>query len=586
MLDLKSLIEKGLASTKSTRVVLAAPFEIPELLASEYVRSGRIIGIINEPGNPEEAAEIPVFGQWTSTDHSCLTLKACSRATILFIGAEDQIGGRILYEAVRQRVRQIIFLRRDSCFECRNPLLWLRSLAIPMLLRRVRSRFLTRLNEQALKRVGISFEDGYRDLLERAAFLRLPANTFDPRYAMLIAGSLGPGGAERQLAYSARGIARSGQFRLAVAVENLTPPLNNFHEQSVWHSGGKVHVVPLSAGRYSDPRLIELLAYFRDQYGVIGFHHVVEGILDYSLFLREHRPGLLHTWMDSCNVRAGLAAILVGVPQLILSGRSVAPDHFKIFQPYMRAGYEAIINAAKPVILNNSRCGASDYARWLRVDPKRIEVIHNGFEFPENPHSLRKRARAELGLEENQIVLGGMLRFSEEKRPDLWLQVAERFVQTSRFNRAIAFGDGPMRQELIAQIQKRGLAGRVSMPGITHHSWASYSAFDVFLLTSRMEGLPNVLIEAQAAGVPVVAPDVGGVAETMLDKKTGLLASNDSPEILAELCIELGADQMLRSELGKAAVRFVRDEFSAKKMIERTLRVYSRNVEELENAVT
>jgi glycosyltransferase involved in cell wall biosynthesis len=359
----------------------------------------------------------------------------------------------------------------------------------------------------------------------------------------------------------------------------LTPPVSNFHEATVRDGGGEVHVVKLSGGRYDDPQLDQLVAYFRGRYGSIGFHYVVEGILDYALFLREQRPALLHTWMDSCNVRAGFAALLVGVPRLILSGRSVAPDHFAIFQPYMRAGYRTILDSTDAIILNNSHAGANDYARWLGCHSERIDVIHNGFEFPEDIRSHRPTARVELGFGDENVVLGGILRFSEEKRPDLWLEVADRFVRADPKHRAVAFGDGPMRPGLLAEIEKRGLTGRVFMPGITRDAWASFSAFDIFILTSRMEGLPNVLIEAQASGLPVVAPDVGGAGETLVDGVTGLLAPDDGPDTLARLCIELGQDDARRARMGSAGAAFARTEFSADRMVERTLAIYGRYTE-------
>ena len=117
------------------------------------------------------------------------------------------------------------------------------------------------------------------------------------------------------------------------------------------------------------------------------------------------------------------------------------------------------------------------------------------------------------------------------------------------------------------------------MPGITRDAWASFSAFDIFILTSRMEGLPNVLIEAQASGLPVVAPDVGGAGETLVDGVTGLLAPDDGPDTLARLCIELGQDNARRARMGSAGAAFVRTEFSADRMVASTLAIYGRYTE-------
>jgi glycosyltransferase involved in cell wall biosynthesis len=278
--------------------------------------------------------------------------------------------------------------------------------------------------------------------------------------------------------------------------------------------------------------------------------------------------------MDASNIRVGLAAVIVGVPAIVLSGRSVAPDHFQIFQPYMRAGYRALLKQRRVTFLNNSRAGAKDYARWLQIPADAIEIIHNGFEFPENVVSIRAATRAQLGLKENDILLGGVLRFSEEKRPDLWVEVAQRFVKADPSYRAICFGDGPMREALLSKIERAGLGGRIQLPGIVNKAWEALSAFDLFLLSSRMEGLPNVLVEAQAAGLPVISPDVGGAAETFLDQDTGLLVPNDSPTELAKACLELARDRDRRAGMGRRAAAYARQEFSAERMVERTRAVY------------
>ena len=87
--------------------------------------------------------------------------------------------------------------------------------------------------------------------------------------------------------------------------------------------------------------------------------------------------------MDYCNTLAGTAAALVGVPAIVLSCRSLAPDHFHIFQPYMRPAYRALLKRRQAMILNNSYAGAVDYARWLSLPADGVQVIHNGFDFPE-----------------------------------------------------------------------------------------------------------------------------------------------------------------------------------------------------------
>src|SRR5436309_3000573 len=94
-----------------------------------------------------------------------------------------------------------------------------------------------------------------------------------------------------------------------------------------------------------------------------------------------------------------------------------------IFQPYMAAAYRAIFRRREVVLLNNSYAGANDYSRWLAVPRDRFRVIHNGFEFPDISPKTRTERRKEYGIPEDAIVVGSVLRFGEEKRPELLMDI-------------------------------------------------------------------------------------------------------------------------------------------------------------------
>jgi glycosyltransferase involved in cell wall biosynthesis len=577
MLDLRGLIDKGLGRAGERPVLLAAPFDVPNLIAADFFRQGRVAGVVvNDPTRHCSLSDVPVLGRWVGSHYSRLRLNSDLPNTLLFLGTSRQLGGNILLESARRGIRRIIYLHPlGNDFEERSPAGWLLSKVSEFLLSKLsRNRSLARLTRPALALGKLSFDRGYQEVLERASFLRLPPDAFDSRYALLAIGTLGPGGAERQLVYTARGIARFGHWRVGVCAENLTPPFANFHEATLRASGVSVHQVPVSHAAPLAPKIAELIDYFTRKYSVLGFHHVVQDILSYALLLRDQRPHLLHSWMDACNVRAGIAAMLVGVPRLILSGRSVAPDNFEIFRPYMSDGYKAVLSAGDPMLLNNSRAGAADYARWLGIERGRIETLHNGFEFPDDIACRRSRARAALQLEAGDVVLGGILRCSEEKRPDLWVEVAKQFVQCGDRRRAILYGDGPMREAMLRKVEECGLVGKILMPGVTSDSWTALAGFDIFLLSSRMEGLPNVLVEAQAAGVPIVCPDVGGVSEAVLNGSTGFLVKDDRAATLARHCIDLARDETLRRNMGASAAIFARAHFSAERMVAQTVTVY------------
>jgi glycosyltransferase involved in cell wall biosynthesis len=246
----------------------------------------------------------------------------------------------------------------------------------------------------------------------------------------------------------------------------------------------------------------------------------------------------------------------------------------------MRPGYLCLLRHRQTAaITNNSLAGAADYARWLKLPTDRFEVIHNGFEFPALSLTASSIAvRDSLGIPHDALVLGAIMRFSEEKCPYLWIQAAERVVRQVPQVRCVIFGSGVLHDDIRRTVLNLGLGDRILLPGITRDAWASLACMDVFMLTSRMEGLPNVLIEAQSVGVPVVTTGQGGMRETYSEGVTGWTASSPTPDALAAATVPLLLDGAKRTRASQAAREFVRTRFNAMKMIEATSRLFDRTI--------
>jgi glycosyltransferase involved in cell wall biosynthesis len=143
--------------------------------------------------------------------------------------------------------------------------------------------------------------------------------------------------------------------------------------------------------------------------------------------------------------------------------------------------------------------------------------------------------------------------------------------------RFIMFGDGDMRQRVEQRIREKGLTSYFTLPGRITDLYKRLPLLDLFMLSSRTEGLPNSLIEAQAAGVPVVAFDVGGVVETMVPGTTGLLVREHTVNALASAALGATADGEWRANAGKSGAEFVRSAFGLEKMIVTLFGIFSGN---------
>ena len=130
-------------------------------------------------------------------------------------------------------------------------------------------------------------------------------------------------------------------------------------------------------------------------------------------------------------------------------------------------------------------------------------------------------------------------------------------------------------EEMRSYVASLGLQNVIHLPGVTDTSWEVLGAMDVFVLTSRMEGLPNVLIEAQASGLPVVCTRVGGTGETFIENETGVSVEDATPSTLAAAASRILADADLRTHMSACARVHARNVFGLKPMIDATLKAYA-----------
>jgi glycosyltransferase involved in cell wall biosynthesis len=396
------------------------------------------------------------------------------------------------------------------------------------------------------------------------------------RRVVLVCGNLAPGGAERQVTYTVKGLSSQPLESVQLICHYLTREHAgrlDFYLPHIIEAG--VAVRELNR-RTASSDLSRMPSAFRD---VGPFIHggLLTDIADLYLEFKEIKPEVVHAWLDWDNVRSGLAAALAGVPKIILSGRNINPSNFALYQPYMDPAYRVLATLPNVKIINNSRAGADDYARWIGIPPEHIKVVHNAvsFEAWKRPDSLAiKAARRKYGIADDHFVVGGVFRFNEEKRPLLWVNTAAHIAKRLPNARFILFGQGPLQQEMIQISHGHGLTDRLVLAGVTDDPLSAMTLMDVVLLTSFGEGLPNVLLEAQWAGTPVVTTDAGGAKEAIEVGCTGWVAPSNEAFDIGELIVSLHSQPNLLSRARARGPAFVRESFSVEKMISETLRVY------------
>lgn len=397
---------------------------------------------------------------------------------------------------------------------------------------------------------------------------------------LLVNNSLAAGGAERQLVNTARYLSEEGR-EVSVLCYQLGTDEYDFHLPAVGPGvqvGGMRSLVEI-VGSLSSDRKRSL----QKQMAAVGLQRlagllpawVVDDVILNVVNLLQQRPRIVHFWQDYTNVVGGLAAAMVGVPRIVLGMRNMAPHRFPYFQSFMEPMYRVLARLDNVVFVNNSTAGARDYASWLGMAPQRIRVVLNGVAEP----ARATRAEAEgwrvaLGLPPKARVVGSVFRFWPEKDPMLWLETVALVARQHPDVVFVLVGDGPMRRQMQRHAATLGIAERLFMPGVTRDAHIPLSVMDVFLLTSRVEGTPNVLIEAQMLGVPVVTTVAGGSAETVEPGRTGWVVEERDPQRLAERVLAVLGDEDWRIKAAAAAPDFARTRFGIERMVAETREVY------------
>lgn len=218
-------------------------------------------------------------------------------------------------------------------------------------------------------------------------------------------------------------------------------------------------------------------------------------------------------------------------------------------------------------------CVSEDIARsvrrWGTIRPGKVVVIPNGVD-TSLYGALKQRdgIRHALGIPSDARVIGTVGRLNEVKRQDLMVRAFAR-VRAQHANAwLLLVGDGPERSRLEHLANELGVFSRTLFTGYQSRTENFLSAMDVFALSSRHEGLPLALLEAWAAGLPVVASAVGGIPRVVEHGRTGLLFDNGDEAALADALARLLDQRQLAMELGTAGKATVLSQYSLQRMAE------------------
>jgi glycosyltransferase involved in cell wall biosynthesis len=212
------------------------------------------------------------------------------------------------------------------------------------------------------------------------------------------------------------------------------------------------------------------------------------------------------------------------------------------------------------------------------VPASAISVIHNGIDTDAwSPRLVVKDLREEFGLRDAFPVVGYVGRIMPEKDLETWLRAAALIARKYPKAAFVLVGEGRDRvtlEQLTRLACSLGIAHRVFFPGYRENLLAVYATFDLFMMSSRREGLPNTILEAMAMGLPVVTTDVAGAKELVVEGRTGFVLPQGDAVGLARELISLASDERRRKKMGQRGRQRVEREFSFGERLRRIEKLY------------
>ena len=373
---------------------------------------------------------------------------------------------------------------------------------------------------------------------------------------LFVLGSLAVGGTETQLALLAEGLIMRGW-----AVEIFLLEKSGALIERLERAG-----VQISDGGYASGRGAK-----------IGRLVAVIGC-EMRLFWRalRSRPDVVHGFLPLANFMSALVARITFIPLLVTSKRALG-NHQNRLAAWRRL--DRIANALSDVITANSQAVAGDTEARDGYDASRIVVIPNGLDFsrPDAAAGHRDEARDDLGLSKSDVAIVMVANLIPYKGH---LDLIEAFARVAAGDPSLKLfligQDRGVAKALIDRVAELGVTDRINLLGSRDDVPRLLSAMDLGVLSSHEEGFSNALLEKLAAGLPVVATDVGGNREALAGMPDCVLVqphdADDLARGLAEVIGRLGADDRNR----KIRQRSIHERYSVDAMVDAYERIYLR----------
>ena len=287
--------------------------------------------------------------------------------------------------------------------------------------------------------------------------------------------------------------------------------------------------------------------------------------------IRQEKPDLIHAHTRVTQVLGRVLNLCTGIPYVTTSHGLY---RFRIGRRLFRCWGETVM-----AISNSSM---SRLVRQYKLSPPyRVTLVENGVDVDHFLESvdpdLVARFRQEVGLMGDPII-GAIARLSPVKGLDLLIKAVPGLLKNYPHLQLLIVGEGPVKQDLVRLAYELGIAEHVVIAHPVDDTRIPLAAMDLFAAPSHQEGFGLSVVEAMAAGVPVVASNTGGLAEIIEDKKSGLLVPAADEKALEEALSRLLGDSVFRGQIASAGREKAKAQYDMKRVVEEVEKVYAKAV--------
>lgn len=284
--------------------------------------------------------------------------------------------------------------------------------------------------------------------------------------------------------------------------------------------------------------------------------------------MKENKVTIVHSYLFQANLLSRIAARFVKVPVIISSIRIME------MQKASHLWFDKLTNCLIDKIITNAEAVRQFIISKTGVSPDKIVTIHNGINTKHNLNQEKMFSGEKLNLPLGADIIGSIGRLHEQKGFNYLLQALVLVKKEQPNFKCILVGDGKLKNYLNALSKEYNLTENMIFTGFRKDMDEIISVFDVFVLSSLWEGLPNVIMEAMNQSKPVIATAVGGTAELVQDKITGLLVPARDPAAMAQSILWILKNKEEARIMGQNGRSRIEKLFSLEKMIQKTETIY------------